>query len=340
MPSSELPVQRVAGRILLFCAPLLVLGGWLERGLAGVENSYSAKVRGVGAVMKDVEVLVTGGSGALDAIDPSGLSVPAYNLANASQSLHYDCAILSTLIEDTPKLRAVVIGAPLWYLSKELKNSPEAWRQHFYAVFWRVPMEDPPKSFITIQQHSYTALYTPPAAMEYAAAGFPPIDGGLTADGWEPLEVPSPEVAASGLDPIWVRQHVAGHLAAMRTESEVRNLAAVAALSERLNERGVPLYFGWLPVSAGYNAEFGPDARAHQRQMMERLKADSGVRLFDYSTDPRFSDSDFYNADHMNRVGAQKLTAVLRDEVLAPVLSPPVLSPPVLSPAPPTPALE
>ena len=41
---------------------------------------------------------------------------------------------------------------------------------------------------------------------------------------------------------------------------------------------------------------------------------------FDYLKDARFTNRDFYNIDHLNSIGVEKFTRIIKDEVVDPIL--------------------
>jgi hypothetical protein len=319
MRSSEL--SRLALRAVLFALPLLALWGFLEQRLRTLDNSYSVKRRQFEARLPDLELVATGSSGALNAVDPDQLGVAAYNLANGSQSLHYDVALVSRYLDRLPRLRIVLIAQPYWYMSYELRNAPEAWRQHFYADFWEVPLERPGRQLVTIQRYSYVALYTPMTTLEYALKGFHvALTEDMRESGWQAKSVPDPATHAGGLDARWIKLRVEGHRQTMRAESLAANRAALQDLAARLRARGVKLVLTWVPVAPEYTRVFGPEALAAQRAAIAELEQQAGVLFYDYGSDARLGPQDFYNADHLNAQGAAKWSRILRAEVVQPLL--------------------
>lgn len=313
---------RLAVKVLLFVLPIIALWAWLERGLRTIETSSRVKRAGLEAKASEIEVLVGGASSADNGVNPASFLVPAYNIAGPSQSLHYDLAIVSKYLEQLPKLRLVVVVQPYWYVSFEMRNYSESWRQHFYAVFWDVPLEAPTSNFVTIQQHSFVALYTPPVAAEYAARGFKvPLAEAVSPDGWAPIRVPSLDEAKFVVDSEFARVRASGHSAAIRPESEAKNIAELTVLGARLKRRGIKLVMVWVPVAEAYRTAFGPETIAKQRAVYEELKQKGHIEFFDYSADPRFTTEDFFNADHLHRQGAEKFSGILAAEVVAPLLA-------------------
>jgi hypothetical protein len=311
-------------RGLLFTLPLLLAAGWMEGHLRGIDNSFRAKRRAFEAMLPTVQVVVTGGSVAVNGVDPAAFGVPAFNLGGGSQSLHYDVALVSHYLDRMPQLRLVLIAQPYTYLHMELRNSPEAWRQHFYSVYWDVPVERPSAQLITIQRYSYIALYTPMTALQYALQGFDVrLTERLRPNGWWPNPPPAPAVRAAGVDPSWMKVRAEGRREQMRAESLIQNQTELEALAARLSQRGVRLVMAWVPVAPGYTEMFGQATLTDARAAVAALEQRAGVRFFDYSRDPRFGRQDFFNADHLDENGARKWSAILADEVVTPLLATP-----------------
>ena len=315
------PRLRFAGRCVLFALPLAILGAWVEVGLRSVDNSYRAKRQQLETVESTLEVIVTGSSGAFDGVDPGSFGVPAYNLGNGSQTLHYDLQIVSRYLDRMPRLRLVVLALGYPALALELRNTREAWRQHFYSVFWNVPIEEPGAHLVTIQKYSYIALYTPMTSAKAAMTGFRMSPRGPFRDnGWNPPVASSATEHAEGLSSSWTRLRVEGHKDGMRPESQRRNTEAVRVVAERLRAKGAWLAVVWLPVSSEYTRWFGEEALASQRAAWEKLATLPNVRFFDYGSDPRFGPDDFANADHLGPEGARKFSEILTKETVRPIL--------------------
>lgn len=313
------PLLEFAFRCVLFASPLLLVGGWMEIGLSRMENSYAAKRRQLESRASTLEVIVTGSSGVLGGVDPDRLGAPAYNLANGNQTLHYDIAILSRYLDHMPRLRLVILGETYWSLALDLRNTREAWRKHFYSVFWQVPSEDPDTNLVAIQRYSYTALYTPMTAARAALNGFQILGSRFLENGWNPPARPSPAEHALGMSTSWARLRVEGQASQMRESTQQRNLKALVALADRLRGRGVQLALVWIPVSREYTTAFG-ETVAEQRVAHQNLTARPNIGFFDYSADTRFMPDDFVNGDHLGPTGARKFSELLATEVIAPLL--------------------
>ncbi len=80
--------------------------------------------------------------------------------------------------------------------------------------------------------------------------------------------------------------------------------------------RGIQVSLLWLPVLLMYQNFLDQERLARWRKLLDQAAREGGARVHDFTHDRRFDESDFTAMpDHLNRKGAQKLTAILDREV-------------------------
>jgi hypothetical protein len=107
----------------------------------------------------------------------------------------------------------------------------------------------------------------------------------------------------------------------MHRENLPPHREALRDLAARLRQRGVRVVFMTLPVSAGYLGRQSSEARARTAETIRELCREFGTEWKDYSGDPRFTDEDFWDADHLNFPGAAKFSRFLGEEFVGPQLA-------------------
>ncbi len=316
---------RVLIRLLLLAVPFVGFLVWFEIARGGRDtNLYVVKRRLLEAAAPRVEVLAMGPSHAWEGIAPLLVHPGAFNLAGASQSLYYDCALVRHYTPELPHLRLVVLPVSYFTPEYELDRSPESWRAYYYRRFhgirnrdWR--LETHLRNWSTwFLYGSGSGLATvrgtqpPDIRAEYDAAGGrvdlrPPAD--------RPLH-PTPDHVRSSASSTTSR-----HNSMMNPASLADNRSRLMSLLGFLRDRGIGAVFVTLPVSSGYRAGQRPEVMARTAAMMGDLKREFGVEWRDYSADPRFSEDDFWDADHLNFSGAAKFSTMLGAEVVVPALA-------------------
>src|SRR5258706_5255981 len=95
----------------------------------------------------------------------------------------------------------------------------------------------------------------------------------------------------------------------MKEPNVAPNLKCLEEMMAALRRRGVQVLIFHMPVSRYYYNGTRPDSIANQQAEYKRLCDNFGGRYRDYLRDPRFTDGDFKNCDHLNERGARKFSA-------------------------------
>ena len=282
-------------RLSLFVAPLLVLFTWLEWGLAGMPNSFTVKKQHLREQAEKIEVLFLGNSQMMKGIDPCLLPVPAYNLANVSQTLYYDSALLSQVAPTLPKLRQVVMQLSYFSLWQEMQDT-EPFRDQFYARYWGVYY--PEVERLSFPQISYTALYGPREAFRLGRTGFAMMDT-LNDCGYQPTD-------SLLVNEALAEERIAVHHHSMRQKNVANNERRLHAMAQFCEEKGIKLSVLILPVHPYYLAKQRAHLRQRNEETLAALKA-KGVQVIDCQ-DWEWAESHFCDADHLSKEGAALLT--------------------------------
>ncbi len=303
--------------ISLFILPLAV-GWWLlEKKLQTVPNSYNQKKKYLEAKMAAVEVINTGSSHALNGIDPQYFSHPGFNLANITQTIYYDEAMVREYIDKMPKLKLVIIPVSYFTLHRRLQDLEEDWRMYLYYYYWHIPV--PGKPIIDINKYSLMTIYTPHVTMGIIRRGFK-VD----------MAPKYTELGFEGKDSV-------GHIAAITDESGkareqyhakgynpanvAEGTATLAQLLELLKAKHITAVMVTTPVYRTFSSNANPQILATIAHATDSLSKAFGCRYVNYFTDPRFGIDDFTDNDHLNYMGAAKFSKILDSEVVRPALS-------------------
>lgn len=320
MPSSDR--QSILGlwaRLLAFSAPLLA--GWLflEWGMGRVPTSHSVKRDRLAALAGEVETVILGSSEAYYGIVPKRLTGSAFSLANSSQSLYYDDALIEHLLPRLPRLRRVIVPISYFTLYFQLYDHEESWRQYQYAQVWGLPLQRPADR-LSLRRFSRVALYTPRVAIQELFHRFrmslaPQVDD----RGWYHV----PEAEHWGLGPAEARGRLAVHESFMHEAYFGPNAAVLRRLLTTLRGRGVDVVFVTTPVWPTYQAGMRPELWNRARSTVEQLAREYGALYLSFLHEPRMRAEDFLDCDHLNAQGALRFTAILdaslraRDEAAA-----------------------
>ena len=89
-------------------------------------------------------------------------------------------------------------------------------------------------------------------------------------------------------------------------------------LAELAMNQGAKLVLIFTPLYKTYNNSTNPVVIREMESFVANLKQKyPNVEYYDYSTDERFIDEDFYDASHLTDIGANKFSKIVKEEVLS-----------------------
>lgn len=89
-------------------------------------------------------------------------------------------------------------------------------------------------------------------------------------------------------------------------------------LAELAMNQGAKLVLIFTPLYKTYNNSTNPVVIKEMESLVANLKQRyPNVEYYDYSTDERFIDEDFYDASHLTDIGANKFSKIVKEEVLS-----------------------
>ena len=311
MRSSDVRFVRRSS-VFAFVVAVMMVIAVMEVGLRRVENSYTKKRRMLESRASEIDVIVTGPSGALFGIDPSVIGPHAVNLGDVSQSLYYDTELVKRYLPRLPKLRTVVFTVGLFAFEYSLADTPEYWRQFWYQRFWDIPPERDEHS-LDLRRFSTIALYPPKIRLKALIHAFhldvaPEID----ANGWRHLG----DNDLGSVTEANALERAQYHASIMHPTYIASNERALAETIDRLHARGVATLLVVLPVHPLYVAHFSSAALLRLHAVLGRLASEHGAAVRDYATDSSFSADQFIDTDHLNARGAQRMSAIVARDVI------------------------
>jgi hypothetical protein len=300
-------------KLAIFLLPLLLAGGYIESRLFNINNSYNKKRHFLESQLDSVQVLITGNSQSLFSINPACFSHNGFNLSNISQSLYYDNVLLSSYQPRLSNLKLVIIH--LSYCSlylPELENSEESWRDYFYYRFWGVRYKG--LSYWDIQNYSLTYLYTMNTTFDIMRKGFnTDLADNMCPNGFMRYDtLNSRQVINDSLGRIRANMH--NRL--LKNEHFRHNYAHLENMMRSLTQQGIQVVLLTSPVWSTYTKFANREVMKSSNLVISGLCKKYNARYYNYLTDSRFSESDFYDNDHMNFIGASRFSSIIDTEII------------------------
>jgi len=305
-------MRRFFLKFCLFLLPLVLFFGIVELKLARLPNTYSQKKADFEKQLNDIQIIVLGPSHALHGIDPAYFSHKGYNLANASQTIFYDKEITLRYLDKLPALRLVIIPISYNSLYTQLQDSKESFRCWFYSKYWGI--EYTGMSLLDLHRYSNIALYTPEKTLEFINKGFN-VDllEGLSPNGFLRYDTAD---CLKNISFLSGAKRVELYRRMMKEEHYTENVALLTELVSTLRKRNIQVCLITTPVFKTFAKYCEPGIFESNLAAIRDLCREHGCGYFNYFNDKRFTVTDFYDNDHLNFIGAARLSKVLDSEVV------------------------
>ena len=115
-------MKKFLGSTILFCIPLLFIGGTIEILVRNIPNSYKLKYDYIQSNNIDsMQLAILGSSHTEEGVVAQDLSINGFNFASSGQDLYHDLFILNK-IQNSKNLRYIVVPISYFTFYYSIKN--------------------------------------------------------------------------------------------------------------------------------------------------------------------------------------------------------------------------
>ncbi|GEP52516.1 hypothetical protein FNO01nite_31880 [Flavobacterium noncentrifugens] len=296
-------MKKFLRTLLFFAIPVIFAGVAFEILLRRIPNDYSYKSNFLDKNAKKIEVLFLGNSHVYYGIDPKFIESKSFNASNISQPLDYDLKILEKYQNDWKHLKYVVVPVDYFSLFTRLESGIEAWRVKNYDLYFGMYSNCDPANYFEIVANQ--TKYNLERLRKYYLHG--ESDLRIDSLGWGTANHSqnSQDLIESGM--VSAKRH--------RSSSEKRFLKGQINVLQKMadfcKERNIKLILFSSPAYKTYVENLDINQMNKNKQILNTFAAsDKTVQYYDLLTDCRFDSVDFYDADHLNEIGAKKLSGI------------------------------
>jgi hypothetical protein len=300
-------MRKLVLKTALFSLPVFIIGILIEFLIRDIPNDYDIKKDQMIQVQDDVEILILGNSHAFYGINPIFFEKRAYNMAYFAQPLVYDKLLLEKFIDHTPNLKLLFLNISYPSLSYDFFQSPESFRAVYYHTRYGL------KNIGGIQ---YNWEVTGVRLKEnlknikkFWSTG--KLNSSTDENGWgknysfekrEDLELTGKKYA---------KFHTSNSSKDFFLNKN--NLEGIVTLA---NEHKVKVILYTSPLHFHYRNHLSQEQWGKNMDLLMELSgSNNNVEFWDFSADQRFSDDDFFDADHLNNLGAEKFSKMLNEMI-------------------------
>lgn len=294
-------------KVLLFLSPVLIIILVLELALRSMPNDYKVKGKYLEEFAGEIEVLILGSSHAYYGIDPEYFSSSCFNASFYSQTLRYDLEILKHYQSEFKSLKAIVLPVSYFSLYSQLETGNAPYLVKKYNLYMGMDVSSALKDHMELLgirlQKNIKKL------SDYYLKGEDPIT--CTDLGWGTTH--------HSRDRLVLEK--AGASASLRhtrlieeagPEQKTENLAYLRELIGICKDGNINLLLFIPPAHKAYSGPLKKEYLDNNREIISQMLSEfeNGIYL-DLLNDPDFIEEDYYDADHMNEIGARKLSEKL-----------------------------
>ena len=313
-------VQKVLGKLVLLVIPLLLLLVYSEYRLSFLNSAYYLKRVGLEQQGKQVKVLVMGSSNTAYGVAPEMFSHRGYNLAFMGSGMFSDASLVEKYSEKMPQLKLVVLTANYFTMGLDYSTFSQSWRQFFVRQNFNVPVTpsagilDDLGFWLQPRNFSRIALYGDQALSKTLDKHSKPVDIITTPSGWFDGGNASGGEAAIKAGIVAAE----AHNESVDVENYKRNISFWEPLIENLQRKNIDALIVLLPTDESYHGNLDKAKVSLMNQSLREFSTRHNIQFVDYSEDPRFSLSDFTTVmpDHLNAVGAKKISNILDEDFI------------------------
>ncbi len=296
-------MKRLLRYFVIFFLPILIIGTMVEIMLRRIPNDYQLKKEFLDQHADSLEVLFLGNSHAFYGVNPKYISSPSFNAGDISQSLDYDLEILKKYKNHWNNLEYIAIPISYFSLYSALEDDVEAWRIKNYLLYFGIRKSHKLADHTEILSNRlglnlkriYNAYVRNMTYITCSALGW-----GLGYTSKKKNDLDKSGIIAAEKHTDMIKKPID------------ENLKIVRQISAFADARGVEVIFYTPPAWHTYTENLDDITLFKTVSTMTRIdKQYQNVHYYNLLTDHHFQKTDFFDADHLNEIGAKKLTFML-----------------------------
>ncbi len=232
-------------------------------------------------------------------------------MAQVSQTIKIDEAILGKYLSALPRLKTVILGLSYTSFGEDLQQGEETWRLSFYKRHYDLRVKDQ----ADVKDYSNLVRYTPYESLKMAAKNFKvDLVNGMQPNGW--MKVPGSD--SLKLTPEWAKRRALMHLLSLDKKNIAANMQSLRKIISMLNERHIQVKIIIPPVSTDYYNELDKSWLERNDSLINVINTEFKLQIVDFakpadSIQNRFL-NEFNDADHLNESGASHLARLMSGE--------------------------
>ncbi|MEA4841331.1 MAG: hypothetical protein VB110_10050 [Bacteroidales bacterium] len=307
-------MRKFIFKTVLLLIPILLTAICMEILLRRIPNDYKYKRDYLDAHSNEIETLILGSSHSFYGIDPNYFSSKTFNASHISQSLDYDFRILMKYQFKFKNLKNIILPISYFTFWEKLGDGPESWRIKNYTIYYGLRTSS---SFV-----DYTEIFSNQFKVNYIRLESYYIKGNSNIScnklGWGTTY--KSEDAKDLIE--------TGKAAALRhTINDINdkknrliyneNVSTLQSLILWCRKRRIKLIIFTPPAFETYRNNLNAKQLGVMINTATTFSSNYGnCRYYNFLSDTTFIAHDFFDADHLSEIGAEKLSNMIHVKIL------------------------
>lgn len=307
-------MKKFIHNITIISIILLLINVAIEFLLFLRPNIYSYKRTYVEEHINDISCLLLGNSHIVNSLKPNILGNGVFNMAIPGRDLFYDVELAKKFVPKMSQLELLIMPLDYekFYFDRAKDNpyettKPSEFGKTRMCMYYKY-MGIRVKRFwywseLLTSKLDYMSrfLKSDADARECDSLGYLKNDLSNRRDNWKNRFLP--KIVDTTID--------------ANQEKQAILYTRYCTLAELAKNQGAKLILLSTPMYKTYNSFRNPVVIKEMGAFVAELKRKyPNIEYYDYSTDKRFVDEDFYDATHLNDIGADKFSIIFKEEIL------------------------
>lgn len=293
-------MKKFIKKTILFSSPVIIFIVMVELLLRNIPNDYSYKKSYMDIHSNEVETLFLGSSHAFYSLNPNYIKSKSFNGAHIAQSLDYDFDILKKYKNKTSKLKFIVVPIDYFSLFNRLETGVESWRIKNYNIYYGFGRSYNLKDNIELLNGKLFENIK--RIFQYYIKHNSEVSCNKFGWGTKHNSKNNKELILSGKAA--AKRH---HKKKIFFYNE--NLAIVKEFIAFAKDKKAKLIFYTNPAYKTYTSQLNQEQLQKTYTTIRNIvKSNPNTRYYDFLTDSSFIKEDFFDADHLNEIGAKKFS--------------------------------
>jgi hypothetical protein len=294
--------------------PILIFGLFLEISLRNLPNDFKIKKNYLDTNAPHIETLILGSSHSFYGLNPDYFSSKTFNASNISQSLNYDFKILQKYQDKLQSLKTIVLPISYFTLFSKLEAGSESWRIKNYVLYFKLNSN-------VLTHHSEVLTNKLKVNTDRLISSYFTEHSNITCTtlGWgtkynwknaRDLDITG-EIAS--------KRHTLQNIYSDKNQQIFNeNISVLNSIIKWADNNNIKIVFITPPAYETYRKHLNIEQlNTTIKTTIEICNKYKNCFYENLLEDDRFIAKDFYDADHLSNIGAEKLSKFINNKIIA-----------------------